>query len=74
MYYKALANQGTRKPKAKRGGMIGYVRKFNDQVIVSLFIGVTAILLWLFLLYLPEIIIAFWRVLSFISNSINSYV
>lgn len=74
MYYKALANHETRKPKATRHSMKGYVRSFNDQVIVSLFIGFTAILLWLFLLYLPEIIIAIWRVLSFISNSINYYV
>lgn len=74
MYYKALANHRSQKPKATRRGMKGYVRSFNDQVIVSLFIGFTAILLWLFLLYLPEIIIAIWRVLSFISNSINYYV
>lgn len=74
MYYKALANHRTRKPKATRRGMKGYVRNFNDQVIVSLFIGFTAVLLWLFLAFLPEIIIAIWRVLSFISNSINYYV
>lgn len=74
MYYKALANHMTKKPKAIKHGMKGYVRRFNDQVIVSLFIGVTAILLWLFLAFLPEIIIAIWRVLSFISNSINHYV
>lgn len=74
MYYKALANHETRKPKATRRGMKGYVRRFNDQVIVSLFIGMTAILLWLFLAFLPEILIAIWRVLSFISNSINYYV
>lgn len=74
MYYKALANHETRKPKAMKGGMNGYVRKFNDQVIVSLFIGLTAILLWLFLLYLPEIFTAIWRVLSFISQTINYYV
>lgn len=74
MYYKALANHRTNKPKATRGGMKGYLRKFNDQTIVSLFIGFTAILLWLFLLYLPEIFTAIWRVLSFISNQINYYV
>lgn len=74
MYYKATANHRTNKPKATRGGMNGYVRRFNDQVIVSLFIGVTAILLWLFLLYLPEIFTAIWQVLSFISNQINYYV
>ena len=74
MYYKALANHETRKPKATRRGMKGYVRRFNDQVIVSLFIGMTAILLWLFLAFLPEILIAIWRVLSFISNQINYYV
>lgn len=74
MYYKALANHETRKPKATRHGMKGYVRNFNDQVIVSLFIGVTAILLWLILAFLPEIIIAIWRVLSFISQTINHYV
>lgn len=74
MYYKALANHGASKPKATRRGMKGYVRKFNDQVVVSLFIGVTAVLLWLLLAFLPEIIIAIWRVLSFISNSINHYV
>ncbi len=74
MYYKALANQNTRKPKATKGGMKGYVRRFNDQVIVSLFIGMTAILLWLFLAFLPEIIIAIWRSLSFISQTIQNYV
>lgn len=74
MYYKALANHTTRKPKATRRGMKGYVRKFNDQVVVSLFIGVTAIFLWLILAFLPEIIIAIWRVLSFISQTINYYV
>ena len=74
MYYKALANHKTRKPKVTRGGMKGYVRKFNDQVVVSLFIGVTAIFLWLILAFLPEIIIAIWRVLSFISQTINYYV
>lgn len=74
MYYKALANHTTIKPKATRRGMKGYVRKFNDQVVVSLFIGVTAILLWLILAFLPEIIIAIWRVLSFISQTINYYV
>lgn len=74
MYYKALANHTTRKPKATRRGMKGYVRKFNDQVVVSLFIGVTAVFLWLILAFLPEIIIAIWRVLSFISQTINYYV
>ena len=74
MYYKALANHSTRKPKATRGGMKGYVRRFNDQVIVSLFIGITAILLWLFLLYLPEIIIAIWQSYSFFQQTINHYV
>lgn len=74
MYYKAIANHTTRKPKATRRGMKGYVRSFNDQVIVSLFIGVTAILLWLLLAFLPEIFTAIWRVLSFISNQINHYV
>lgn len=74
MYYKALANHKTRKPKAMRGGMNGYVRKFNDQVIVSLFIGFTSIILWLFLAFLPEIFTAIWRVLSFISQTINYYV
>lgn len=74
MYYKALANHETRKPKATRRGMKGYVRNFNDQVVVSLFIGVTAVFLWLILAFLPEIIIAIWRVLSFISQTINYYV
>lgn len=74
MYYKALANHETRKPKAMKGGMKGYLRKFNDQTIVSLFIGFTSILLWIFLLYLPEIFTAIWRVLSFISQTINYYV
>ena len=74
MYYKALANQTTRKPKATRRGMKGYVRRFNEQVVVSLFIGVTAIFLWLILAFLPEIIIAIWRVLTFISQTINCYV
>lgn len=74
MYYKALANQTTRKPKVTRGGMKGYVRRFNDQVIVSLFIGITAILLWLFLLFLPEIIIAIWQSFSFISSTFQNYV
>ena len=74
MYYKALANHETRKPKAMKGGMKGYLRKFNDQTIASLFIGITAILIWLFLLYLPEIFTAIWRVLSFISQTINYYV
>ena len=74
MYYKATANHRGFKPKATRGGMNGYLRKFNDQVIFSLFIGVTAILIWLFLLYLPEIFTAIWRVLSFISQTINYYV
>ncbi len=74
MYYKALANQTTRKPKATRGGIKGYVRRFNDQVIVSLFIGMTAILLWLFLLFLPEIIIAIWQSYSFIHQTIFNYV
>lgn len=54
--------------------MKGYVRNFNDQIVVSLFIGLTAIFLWLILAFLPEIIIAIWRVLSFISNQINHYV
>lgn len=74
MYYKAIANHMTKKPKATRRGMKGYVRNFSDQVIVSLFIGVTAILLWLFLGFLPEIIIAIWRSYSFISNLVQSYV
>lgn len=74
MYYKALANHSTRKPKATRGSMKGYVRSFNDQVVVSLFIGFTSILLWLFLAFLPEIIIAIWRSLSFLSQTINQYV
>lgn len=74
MYYKALANHETRKPKVTRGGMKGYVRKFNDQTIVSLFIGFTSVLLWLFLAFLPEIFTAIWRSLSFISNLINCYV
>ena len=74
MSYKALANHMTKKPKATRRGLKGYVRRFNDQVIVSLFIGMTAILLWLFLLYLPEIIIAIWQSFSFISSTINHYV
>lgn len=74
MYYKALANHMTKKPKVTKRGMKGYVRSFNDQVIVSLFIGLTAIFLWLILAFLPEIIIAVWRVLSFISQTINHYV
>lgn len=74
MYYKALANHMTKKPKVTRRGMKGYVRNFNDQIVVSLFIGVTAVLLWLILAFLPEIIIAIWRVLSFISQTINHYV
>lgn len=74
MYYNALANHSTKKPKATRRGMKGYMRSFNDQVVVSLFIGLTAVLLWLILAFLPEIIIAIWRVLTFISNSINHYV
>lgn len=74
MYYKALANHKRQKPKVTRRGMNGYVRKFNDQTIVSLFIGFTSVLLWLFLAFLPEIIIAVWRSLSFISNLINCYV
>lgn len=74
MYYKALANHEARKPKATRRSMKGYVRSFNDQVIVSLFIGVTAILLWLFLAFLPEIIIAIWRSYSFLSKIVQNYV
>lgn len=74
MYYKALANHRRQKPKATRRGMKGYVRSFNDQVVFSLFVGVTAILIWIILAFLPEIIIAFWHSLSFISNLINSYV
>lgn len=74
MYYEAIANHGTRKPKATRRGMKGYVRRFNDEVVVSLFIGVTAILLWLFLAFLPEIIIAIWRSYSFLSKIVQNYV
>lgn len=74
MYYKALANHRSQKPKAIRRSMKGYVRKFNDQTIVSLFIGFTSVLLWLFLAFLPEIFIAIWHSLSFISNLINHYV
>lgn len=74
MYYKALANHMTKKPKATRRGMKGYVRRFNDEVVVSLFIGITAILLWLFLAFLPEIIIAIWRSYSFLSKIVQNYV
>lgn len=69
-----IANRGTYKPKASRRSMRGYVSRFSDQVAVSLFIGLTAVILWLFLFFLPEIFIAIWRSYSFINQFIHNYV